>query len=370
MTLPHLSVLTMTVLALGYTVYGRFITRGPDNALWFTTRGIGRMTTNGQSRIFPVDGSPNDITTGPDGALWFTPLGGNTAGAGVEFTIGRMTTDGVVSTFAARDSAPLPLQITRGPEDNLWFTTVDGGIWRINVAGSMQEILPLDADCAAFGIAVGADGRIWFTQQVANQIGRLESLAFDALDVAGGVVLGLAHGADDSVWFADAGRDRIGRIGPDGSFVQYELGRGRTPTAVAVGPDGSAWFTNQASDTIGHVTTEGEVVEFPIPTAESSPSGIAAGWDGHLYFTEVNAGRVARITTAGVVTNSVRRTRSRSRSTLRSVQTAPCGSPRATPIGSVASRATDASPSSLSRRTTRGRAASSVAATAACTSPS
>lgn len=49
------------------------ITRGPDNALWVTTNGLGRMTTNGQYHLFPIDNlMPYDVTAGPDGALWFT----------------------------------------------------------------------------------------------------------------------------------------------------------------------------------------------------------------------------------------------------------------------------------------------------------
>ena len=73
------------------------ITAGPDNALWFTALGsIGRISTNGQSRLFPigfVDATDlRDITTGPDGALWFTAFG-------TDFAVARITTDGGQTHF-------------------------------------------------------------------------------------------------------------------------------------------------------------------------------------------------------------------------------------------------------------------------------
>jgi streptogramin lyase len=63
----------------------RYITAGPDGALWFTenTGKIGRITTDGAITEFHVP-TPNSflvvITTGPDGALWFTEVLGNKIG--------------------------------------------------------------------------------------------------------------------------------------------------------------------------------------------------------------------------------------------------------------------------------------------------
>ncbi len=276
---------------------GYDITRGPDDALWFTTelgRGIGRMATNGQRRIFPFDREHSGIATGPDGALWFLVRFR-------DFTVGRMTTDGEVSTFTAPSPPGDPLRIIRGPEDNLWFTTFRGGISRINLAGTIEEILPPAAADNPYDIAAGVDGRIWFSQQGASPaIGRLDSLAFGTLDVPNSALLGLARGADDSIWFADAG-GRIGRIGPDGSFVQHELGIGDRPTALAVGADGSAWFTDGRADTIGRITTDGERVEYTIPSPPSGPRDFVLGPDGNFWFTEYDAGSLGRITPQGVI---------------------------------------------------------------------
>ncbi len=233
------------------------IARGPDNALWFTTYGLGRITTNGQYRLFPTGDLPpndylptNDVTTGPDGALWFTYFRPENIGpdepAGVSGVlvepdvpaVGRMTTDGVLTSFFGPDPSILPNAITRGPEDNLWFTTEAGGVWRINLAGTMDQIVQNSDNDPSFDLTAGADGRIWYARPMTNRIGRIDSLSFLPVNLAGGTPNGLARGQDDSIWFADGLGNRIGRIGKNGSLQQYELGDGHYPNAVAVAPDG------------------------------------------------------------------------------------------------------------------------------------
>ncbi len=308
------------------------ITRGPDNALWFTTYGLGRITTNGQYRVFPTGSPPDgqlltsgiiqtdqlptyDVTTGPDGALWFTyyrpqifdpedePAGIAGVPIDVDFpTIGRMTTDGVLTSFFSPEYPTLqPASITRGPEDNLWFTAADGSVWRINLAGSMAQIvLPTENETAG-GLTAGADGRIWFTQPMNSRIGSIESLFFLPVNLAGATPIGLARGADDSIWFADYGGNRIGRIDRNGSLQQHEIGDGHNPTAVAVAPDGSAWFTNPGADTIGHITTDGDFREINITLPPSTPEDIVLGPDGNFWFTEYDAGAIGRITPEQVI---------------------------------------------------------------------
>lgn len=282
---------TVSEFPISYPAY--FITRGPDNALWYTTHGIGRITTGGQSSTFDAPPRVLGITAGPDGALWVTTQGPP--------NLHRITTTGAVTDFPDVALDGIPLIITRGPEDNLWFTTGTGGIWRINLAGTAEEILHLDETTAAVDITVGRDGALWFTQPNANQIGRVASLAFNFLNVPGGAPLGFAHGADDSIWYADAGGNRIGRIGPNGGLLQQELGDGHTPTAVAVDPDGSAWFTNQESNTIGHITIDGDLMQFEIPSPPSSPQDIVRGPDGNYWFTEPDADGIGRITPRGII---------------------------------------------------------------------
>lgn len=290
------------------------ITRGADNALWFTRRGgfagpagiplpltgfIGRMTTAGDYTLAEVEGEPAFLTTGPDDALWFTNQYGS-------YTIGRYTLSGELTMFTAPDAGtggepPLPLRIVRGPEDNLWFTT-EQGIWRINLAGTMEEIVPLRGTDYAFDIAPGPDGRLYFTAPEANRVGHVDALAFAPITLANGGPSRLVRGADDSIWFVDDLRSTIGRIRPDGSVTQTELGEDNGPSALALAPDGTAWFTESFNDTVGHIMADGEVVYFAIRSLPSNPQDIVLGPDGNFWFTERDAGSISRITPQGVIT--------------------------------------------------------------------
>lgn len=75
------------------------LTIGPDNNIWFTTNfSLGRLTPNGQLRMFDPDphANPNNrifisgLVTGSDSALWF---------ATTNAAVGRMTTDGTFKFY-------------------------------------------------------------------------------------------------------------------------------------------------------------------------------------------------------------------------------------------------------------------------------
>ena len=106
------------VLTANSNPYG--ITRGPDNALWFTeinSNKIGRITLHGKVTEFPTptqNSSPLGIVTGPDNALWFTEQSGN--------KVGRITSRGQVVEFLVPTAQAAPTYITRGPNNTLWFT--------------------------------------------------------------------------------------------------------------------------------------------------------------------------------------------------------------------------------------------------------
>ena len=79
----------------------------------------------------PAPCAPNGITAGPDGALWFACTAGS---------IGRITVDGVVSTYPLPFAASAPGSITSGPDGALWFTEQKTGMFgRITTSGDAVE---------------------------------------------------------------------------------------------------------------------------------------------------------------------------------------------------------------------------------------
>lgn len=195
------------------------ITRGPDNALWFTEgSAIGRITTKGAVSQYPVSGSPQSITTGPDKALWFTEAQG---------AIGRMTTHGKVKYFSAGiSSESFPYWIAPGPDGALWFTEFKAGrIGRITTSGHVTEYSNgISTGEKPVGIAAGPDGAMWFTESEC----RTSLCNYNA---------------------------KIGRITMSGSITEYDkFNTNSGPTAITEGPDKQKmWFTEYDADEMGRV---------------------------------------------------------------------------------------------------------------------
>ncbi len=305
------------------------IVAGPDGALWFTgvPGEIGRISTTGVVTEFAVPDIPpapgsvagtagtlatlNAITAGPDGALWFT---------GVPGEIGRVTTTGVVTEFAvpaippsAGSSPGTPgtpataEDIAAGPDGALWFTGVQGEVGRITTAGVVTEFAAASAGTGS-AIATGPDGSLWFT--VPNGNGVYASVAritppgvVSSFNLPGNFhsIGGLTPGPGGNLWFTEqedgqtnGQQPAIGEITPAGTITLHAIPQGTTldpslgvpvnPQTVTAGPDGALWFGETGA--IGRITTTGSIEQFPLPTPTAFIGNIAAGPDGDIWFTE------------------------------------------------------------------------------------
>ena len=150
---------------------------GPDGALWFAEAGalnaIGRITTAGvvtnEFNTPTQPSSPLVIALGSDGAMWFTEQ--NT------HSIGRVTSSGSFTEYPI-PSGSSPLYIATGAA--LWFTAVNeqtgDRIGRMTTDGVVTHELPIQTsgdECSPTGISAGPDGNVWFTCELADQIGRI-----------------------------------------------------------------------------------------------------------------------------------------------------------------------------------------------------
>jgi streptogramin lyase len=193
------------------------IAAGPDGNLWFTESSaskVGRITTSGAITEFPVPGSfqfvfpvlvaTGSIASGPDGNLWISgrgqmarvsPQGAVTvvtvpppqgvfglsigkcvvgsdnnfwcqsADTGTVDHTAKLTTSGAVTLYPGQGQS---FDFVKGPDGNVWYVsqqqpfTPPFTLTRITPAGvETVYALPTQRDCE--GLAVGADGNIWFT---------------------------------------------------------------------------------------------------------------------------------------------------------------------------------------------------------------
>ena len=117
--------------------------------------------------------------------------------------------------------------------------------------------------------------------------------------------VGITLGPDGNIWFTEQGANQIGRLTPAGVLTEFPVPTaGSGPSFITAGPDGNLWFTEHSvsGNKIGRITPAGVITEFPLPTPDSRPDGITVGSDGALWFTELNGARVGRITTSGQIT--------------------------------------------------------------------
>jgi streptogramin lyase len=253
----------------------------------------GRVTT---FTIPTATGQPSGIAAGPDGRLWFTMFDLHVVGA--------LSVDGVFDSFTSTTRAPRGLVAV--PHNALAFAgEATGGLGLVGVNGGELEFA---AGTTPRHIALGADGRLWMTDEQTNFVVAypylLNSPTGATYDV-GGTSHVITSGPDGRLWIAVTSpqTSKVVACSPgDGACTPYPLPGASQPNDMTSGPDGNLWLTEPFANSIGRLTTDGVLQEFPLPHPNSNPMGICAGPDGNLWFTESGIGKIARMTKDGVVT--------------------------------------------------------------------
>lgn len=239
---------------------------------------IGRITRRGVITTFAVRLGKTDsmygeplgaITTGPDGNVWFT--GGYVAKNGDSQTsfIGRITTRGKVRLF------PLPRSfssssssygvfdpadessIVSGPGANLWFAAGNAhgtpGVAEISTDGKLGRFVPAEI----YGnFVAGSKGEIWFTGNGFAQSGQLALVTrsgivvtydLPAQDYEYGGIAGVAVGTGGELWLT-TGSSTIERVNgldsPVGGGLDYRHRPMRAPDYASNPYGGMSGWTN------------------------------------------------------------------------------------------------------------------------------
>lgn len=223
------------------------ITAGPDGALWFTREvangepPIGRLATSGAVRYFatPSIFVPTALVRGADGALWFGSISGQ---------YGRITTDGNVRLF------PAPKAPNGQPVTGLRASTVsqDGSVWfaadnalavRVQPDGSAvtwavapdRQQTPRTAD----GIANTSDGSLWISTPDDHDLARM---------AAGGTLRSTiaVRGTDGGLWVQHNLNGQWIPLGGQLVGRPSVLAVNDTDYYFAVGSDGHPWVRTDA----------------------------------------------------------------------------------------------------------------------------
>jgi streptogramin lyase len=260
---------------------------------------ISRSNTN-----LPMPGSTANLTA------TVTPLA-NSESSPVSSSPIQMTFDastcGVFTEFNIATASSSPQGIALGADGNLWFTESSGNkIGRITPAGTVTEYsVGLSANSGLAGIAQGPDGNIWFTESVTGNAGMITT-GTTITEYTDGLSSpnGIAAGPDGNLWISESGSSKIAQVdtggGLDNEYATTTDNSG--PNGITAGPDGNLWFTEGLGNRIGRVTPAGTITEFSTGlSSAAAPDGIIAGPDGNLWFTESFTNKIGIITTAGAI---------------------------------------------------------------------
>jgi len=269
---------------------------------------------------YPVGVAGSYVTAlalGPEGSMWF----GETSPG----RIVRISPTGVITgeydtptgeSIPSYEARSEPSGLALGADGKMWFTDTGDNqegedfVGSVNPSGVMMKV-QLPAYSYPLGIALGADENMWFAN-TSGKIGRITSAGVltefavpGSSQIEFGTPLAMARGVDGNIWFTDGtvrenGQYSIGRITPAGGIEEFPIPLPyERPTAIVLGADGDMWFT-EGVNAIGRITPAGAITEFPIRGLEGAYDSMALGPDGNIWFTQVpNA--LGRITPAGAV---------------------------------------------------------------------
>jgi len=243
-------------------------------------------TSNGIQARLATTASLLDIAVAPGGKAWFTENsssnispypGGRIAqvdgGLGVSESENIALQGGATTLNSLRYDSK-PAGIATAPDGTPWFAESDPGnpgyriargsgsgyveypimpCWGTPCSGSYTGTGPTD-------VAVAQDGSIWFTNQLHNEVGRLDTAAgtftnysLPAIDpgLANGQARAIATAQDGTLWVAEFGGFsspnanaiiRIVPTQPTPTATVWHLGATGYPFAVAPDTKGNVWF--------------------------------------------------------------------------------------------------------------------------------
>ncbi len=251
------------------------IVAGPDGAVWFTIRNrasIGRITTEGVITEFPLPSpfsSAHEIVRGPDGNLWFTEEASRSV-----YKICRITPGGVITEFPLPNPGSFPLSLINGNNGALWFHSINKLV-RFAIGGTVTEF-PIANSTRLGGIfvslAADASGNVHCIQTR-----QYETLKTEYFHI---------------------------KLTPEGALTERSLGELPFLSLwhLAQGPDGNVWYSVGTFD----IFSNAPIFNGFIPLSESpGMSRVSSGPNAPIRFISGPDGSFWYFSSTGLVNNVI-----------------------------------------------------------------
>lgn len=268
---------------------------GPDGSRIVRYPSLDPGTSPVVIRIAPGS-SPHGIVFGPDGSLYIAETGTNIGGN----AIGRLLPSGKLQDFPLPAGAGGPWGIAVGPDRRIWFTEVSSGkVGRLDPdTGKIVEYQLPTRNSQPQGIILGADGALWGTEAAGNRVFRMGvdgSATEFPIPTRNSVPVAIAPGRYGYVWVSELSGGKLLRVSMTGRMREFPLPPGARPYGLVSAPDGNVWFADRGRNRIGLVTPAGRVFEYALPTPNAQPTAIQPLGLGSFAFTEFVANQVGTL---------------------------------------------------------------------------
>jgi len=152
--------------------------------------------------------------------------------------------------------------------------------------------------------AVGPDGALWFTEQMANKIGRLDPKTgamneYPLPSDKNSGPHGLVADKDGNIWFTANFGGYIGKLNPQtGKVTEYKMPSEKAddPHTAVFDAHGILWFTVQGGNMVGRLDPQSGKIELTeVPTESALPYGIQINSKGIPIFCELGTHKMGAI---------------------------------------------------------------------------
>ena len=140
--------------------------------------------------------------------------------------------------------------------------------------------------------AVGADGALWFTEQMQNKIGRVDpalgTFKEFPLKKDNSGPHGLVADREGNIWFTGNFAHYIGKLNPKtGAVTEYKMpeAKAEDPHSLVFDADGILWFTVQVGNFVGRLDPRSSKIDLlPVGQVNAHPYGIQVNSQGVPFF--------------------------------------------------------------------------------------
>ena len=167
---------------------------------------------------------------------------------------------------------------------------------------SIREFALPTPDARPHDPAAAPDGSLWFTEQKANKLGRLDPksgrIREFPLPRADSGPHGLVADREGNIWFTANSSGYVGKLDPkSGKVAEFPVPLARAdPHTPAIDSQGRVWFTMQQANAVGRLDPRSGKIELrQAPTGDSKPYGMVITAQGTPVFCEFGSNKLATI---------------------------------------------------------------------------